>query len=182
MTRLKSIFLVYIFSLLICLDLFAGIEETSFLRKDQSLATAYVSTPENSNSFPLVVYIDGSITQSVKNNFSVLSFLFNQKNIGVVAIEKRGITKEGIDYEEFETYDSYENRLGDYIQFVSELNTKLSHWNGQLVFIGSSEGGKIAPQLTLHFASQTMGTILIGSGGGLPFGEEIKYQIKQIAL
>lgn len=180
--RLKKILLSWIFSLFICLDLFCGIETTSFFREDGSQATAYISTPDNSASFPLVIYIDGSFTQSVKNNFSVLSFLFNQKEIGMIAIEKRGITFDSIDEQEFLAYDSFEYRLQDYIQFISELDTNLSNWNRQIMFIGSSEGGKIAPKLALQFADITKGTILIGSGGGLPFGEEIKYQIRQIAL
>lgn len=182
MNRFKETICVYIFYFLVCLDLFAGIEETSFSRKDDSQATAYISTPENSESFPLVIFIDGSHMQSVKNNFSVISFLFNQKDIGVIAIEKRGITKDEVNLDEFLAYDCFENRLEDHVQLINELNTKIANWNGQLVFIGSSEGGKIAPKLTLHFADSTMGTILIGSGGGLPFGEEIKYQIKQISI
>jgi predicted esterase len=182
MHRLNKTFFLCIFHFLVCLDLFAGIEETSFSRNDESQATAYISTPDNSDSFPLVIFIDGSHMQSVKNNFSVISFLFNQKEIGVIAIEKRGITKDEVNLEEFLTYDSFENRLEDHMQLINELNTKIANWNGQLVFIGSSEGGKIAPKLTLHFAESAMGTILIGSGGGLPFGEEMKYQIKQISI
>lgn len=182
MITFKKISFVYILSLFVFLDLFAVSQETSFLRKDGSLATAYISTPENTESFPLVIYIDGSLVQSVKNNFTVLSFLFNQKNMGVIAIEKRGITKDNVDFKEFQAHDRFENRLEDYMQFVNELGSKVNNWNGQLIFIGSSEGGKIAPKLTLHFADKTLGTILIGSGGGLSFGEEIRFQIKQIGI
>lgn len=179
---LKKIVLFCVFSFFICLDLFSEIEKTSFLRKDGSAATAYIGTPDNSDSFPVVIYIDGSHMQTVKNNFSVLSHLYNSGKIGIVAIEKRGITEDAINVNEFHAYDCYENRLEDYIQLVNELNEKATKWNGQIIFLGSSEGGKIAPKLTLHFADKTMGTILISSGGGLPFGEEIKYQIKQIAI
>lgn len=173
---MKRSILLFLF---LSLSLFGGIQETSFSRADGSRATAYISTPDDHASFPLVVYIDGSLEQSVNNNFSVLSLLFHQGHIGVVAIEKRGITKGQVHQKEFDAHDFYESRLHDYMQFIAEL--KLPHWNGQMIIIGSSEGGKIAPKLSLHFAHQTMGTILIGSGGGIPFGEEIRYQIKELA-
>lgn len=178
----KKVLLFFTFSLCVCLDLFAGKQTTSFQREDGSFATAYISTPDDDESFPIVVYLDGSLMQSVENNFSVLSFVFNQKHIGVAAVEKRGITAESIDINEFDAYDSFENRLNDYIHLIGDLNTNLANWNGQIIFLGSSEGGKIAPKLTLQFASQTMGTVLIGSGGGIPFGEEIKYQIMSLAI
>lgn len=165
-------------SLLIVIDLFS--REDTFVRSDESRGTVYINTP-NAKTFPLVAYIDGSFPQSVKNNFNALSYLFAQKNIGLFAIEKRGMSEKEIDVAEFEAFDCYENRLSDYAQVVRELRESVPAWDGRLILIGSSEGGKIAPKLSLLFKEKVAGVVLIGSGGGISFGDEIKYQIKQIA-
>jgi esterase/lipase len=164
------------------MDLHAGSQKEYLTREDSSQAAVFVSTPDNQETFPMVVYVDGSLKQSVKNNFAYMALLFGSKNIGLAAVEKRGIDEGVMDEREWLEHDCYEERLQDHILLINELKNTIPNWNGKLILIGSSEGGKIAPKLSVMFPEVTYGTVLIGSGGGMAFGDEIKYQINQIML
>lgn len=172
------IFRTLIAALFVFVHLHAANYKEYLTREDSSLSAVYYSAPDGKDSFPLVLYVDGSLKQSIQNNFSFLSLLFSTKNIGVVAVEKRGLDNE----EEWLLHDCYEERLSDHVLLIQNLKKMVPGWNGQLILIGSSEGGKIVPRLTLEFPEFTYGTILIGSGGGMSFGDEIRYQINQIML
>ncbi|MBX9744873.1 MAG: alpha/beta hydrolase, partial [Chlamydiales bacterium] len=63
---------------------------------------------------------------------------------------------------------------------AASQDRKIPGCNGRIVLLGGSEGGKIAPRLSLEFPTVIQGVVLIGSGGGLSFGEEMKFQSQQL--
>lgn len=175
----RSILSLLLFAF-VFMDLHAGNKKEYLTRDDSSQMAAFVSTPDNQEAFPMAVFVDGSLKQSVKNNFAYMALLFGSKNIGMAAVEKRGIDDDVTNEREWLEHDCYEERLQDHVLLINELKNTIPNWNGKLILIGSSEGGKIAPKLSVMFPDVTYGTVLIGSGGGMTFGDEIKYQIHQI--
>lgn len=194
---LKKVILFFTFSLLVVLNIFCRTEEIILPRSDGSHMTVYLNIPDSVESFPLIIMIDGPGKtimndilghsfeygmQSVKIDFSVFSFLHNLKQIGTLAIEKRGITVDSVDKDEYFAYNNYEYRLQDYkqlVELISQLDI-IPNWNREFLFAvcgaGSAEGFNIVLKIKSPYIKGT-----ITGGGWIPYGEELKYQIKKIA-
>jgi pimeloyl-ACP methyl ester carboxylesterase len=168
--------------LLVCVSTLFGQTDVIHLpREDGSLVEGYLSAPENSKDFPVVVFVDGSFDASIFSNHEKLALRFNSNGIGLLSLEKRGFSSEGCDREEYLQHDCFEERLKDYTLLLKALEEKaIPGCNGDCVVLGGSEGGKIAPRLSLSFPAVVKGLVLIGSGGGLSFGEEMKFQSWQL--
>ncbi|MBS3904744.1 MAG: alpha/beta hydrolase [Simkania sp.] len=162
------------------ISLFAERDNISITREDGSLIQGILDFPDSEKDFPLVIFIDGSHENSVTGNHEKLASLCNAHKIGFLSIEKRGITPKGIDKKEFIAHDCAEERLSDYALLLKQFRVgKIARGNGCCILLGASEGGKIAPQLALAFPSVVQGVVLISSGGGISFAEEMKYQTRQ---
>ena len=101
--------------LFIVSGLFATTTVIHFPREDGSIAEGYLNAPENQESFPVVVFVDGSHEASVSISHEKLAPRFNPNQIGLLSLEKRGISSEGVDREEYLQHDCFEERLQDYI-------------------------------------------------------------------
>jgi pimeloyl-ACP methyl ester carboxylesterase len=162
-------------------SLFAKTTVIYLPRDDQSVIEGYLTTPENGGNFPVVVFIEGSFDASVLDNHEKLATRFNPYGLAVLSLEKRGISSKGIDWEEYFQHDSFEDRLQDYTSLLNALKMRnISGCGGDCILFGGSEGGKIAPRLGASFPSLVKGLVLIGSGGGLSFATEMKYQSEQL--
>lgn len=156
-----------------------SLEKLTIPRIDQSCIEAYLTIPQGDRPFPLILLVQGSDAESVIDNHNTLAERFNPHGIAMLSAEKRGINADGKDFQQFIEYDFFEYRMQDYSIILSALYQGLiTKWNGSLIIIGGSEGGKIAPRLALQFPSHVAGLVLVGSGGGLPFNEELKFQIE----
>ncbi|MBA3816390.1 MAG: alpha/beta hydrolase [Parachlamydiaceae bacterium] len=172
----KNLFLI--FFVLCTIQLFS-LEKLAIQRADQSLIDAYLTIPQDVEQFPLILLVQGSDAETVINNHKALADRFNPYGIAILSAEKRGINADGKDTPQFIEFDFFEYRLQDFSTILQALDHGLiKKWNGALIILGGSEGGKIAPKLALQFPSHVVGVILIGSGGGLSFGEELKFQIE----
>jgi pimeloyl-ACP methyl ester carboxylesterase len=162
-------------------NLFAQSEKIYISRDDGTAIEAYFDRPDGTAEVPVVVFIDGSHEVSVTISHDKLSSRFIPKKIGLISIEKRGITPNTIDQTEFRAHDCFEERLQDYFLLLNQIkDRKISGCNGHVILLGGSEGGKIAPRLGLEFSNIVQGVVLIGSGGGSPFAEDMKYQSQQL--
>lgn len=168
--------------LLFCISGLFGLTDGFHLsREDGSLVEGYLSAPDDQRDFPVVIFIDGSYDTSVLSNHEKLAPRFNSNGIGLLSLEKRGISSEAIDREEYLQHDCFEERLEDYVLLLKALEEKsISGCNRDCVILGGSEGGKIAPRLSLSYPKIVKGLVLIGSGGGLSFAEEMKFQSQQL--
>ena len=158
--------------------LFAGRQDIRIPREDGSAIIGYFDRPDEEGDVPVVVFIDGSWGTSVAPHHEKLAARFNPRQIGILSLEKRGITPDGIDAEEFAAHDCRLERLSDYRLLLCAIERgEVKGCTGRVVVLGASEGGKMAPGLSLSFPSIVQGVVLIGAGGGLSFAEEVKFQI-----
>lgn len=161
--------------------LFADRQVLEIPRADGSTIIGYLDRPVPQADLPIVVFIDGSDQVSAQASHEKLAARFNARNIGFISLEKRGITSRKIDTQEFFAHDCFEERFQDYSLLLKQLESRtISGCNGHIILLGGSEGGKIAPRLSLVFPSLISGLVIIGSGGGLSFGEDMKYQSQQL--
>lgn len=173
-------------SLLICIltlsfGLFSERKEIFIPRGDGTTIEGYFDTPDSKTKVPVVVFIDGSNEASVLLSHDKLAPRFNPKNLGFISLEKRGISADKIDKKTFYAHDCFQERLQDYSLLLSAIrDQKIAGCNGSVILLGGSEGGKIAPRLSLDFSNLVQGVVLIASGGGLSFAEEMKYQSQQL--
>lgn len=167
--------------LMINFSLLADQKNLHFNREDGSIMEAYFDHPETDIEGPIVVFIDGSFDTHVKANHDQLATRFIPRNIGLITIEKRGIKANKIDQNEFRAHDCFEERLQDYYLLLKHIEEgNISGCKGPIILLGLSEGGKIAPRLSLNFSHIVQGVVLIASGGGLTFAEEMKFQSDQM--
>lgn len=154
--------------------------ETIYIpRHDESLIEAYLTTPQTDSNFPIIMLIQGSDPESVLANHDALAQRFLPHGIAILSVEKRGINSYAVDKQEFMEHDYFESRLKDFSSVLKVLEEDMiRRWNGRIILLGGSEGGKIAPRLSLDYAHFVSGTVLVGSGGGIPFAEEMKFQIQ----
>lgn len=156
-----------------------GYETIYIPRHDESLIEAYLSAPSNTSTYPIVLLVQGSDSESVVTSHEALISRFLPLGIAVISVEKRGISSSGVDTQEFIEYDFFESRLHDFSSVLKVIEEGLlQQWNGHLILIGGSEGGKIAPRLARQYAHFVSGVVLVGSGGGIPFAEEMKFQVQ----
>jgi len=179
---MKSYFLYLIYALILGnFNLFAESEKIYISREDGTAIEVYFDRPDVKEEVPVVVFIDGSHEASVTISHDKLANRFIPKKIGIISLEKRGITSNTIDQSEFRAHDCFEERLQDYLCLLNQIkDRKISGCNGRVILLGGSEGGKIAPRLGLDFSNIVQGLVLIGSGGGASFAEEMKYQSQQL--
>ncbi len=161
--------------LLAPLLLFGEFKELTFSRKDDSLIQYYLSTPDKVDTGTLVIFVSGSWTRSAYFNHITLAKLLNPHGVSVLTSEKRGATRTKFDEIIFHDYDCLDERLNDFNTLLSQLK-----WEGKVILLGESEGGKLVPLLTLKHPQKVDGTILFGAGGGLTFKEEMEYQLPNL--
>lgn len=156
-----------------------SLEKLTFSRADQSFIETYITIPRDDQNYPLILLVQGSDRETVIGNHNSLAERFIPNGIALLSVEKRGINAEGKDSQQFIEHDFFEYRLQDFSTVLAGLEQGiLTKWNGELIILGGSEGGKIAPRLALKFPKHVVGIILVGSGGGIPFSEELKFQIE----
>ncbi|MCH9630483.1 MAG: hypothetical protein S4CHLAM37_04840 [Chlamydiia bacterium] len=170
-------------ALLAITHLSASDTEISLKRKRGTFVKGYYSYVESEKKAPLVVFIDGSKHSSVYENHHKLAKKFMDKGFSFVSLEKEGITKDSYDESIFMKYDCLENRLVDHNLLFKEIQkADIIKEPSHVILVGGSEGGKLAPILATTYKDKVNGLILIGSGGGLPFAEELTYQLNEALL
>lgn len=129
----------------------------------------YLEAPDNVPSFPLLIVLEGSYVyekgpQSVLGLNRALSRPFLNAGIGVVTMERRGVDGPTIDSTIYHRFNTPSQRLSDHIRLLEYLQKfPPENWNGQLIVLGSSEGGPIAIKLAYHVRTSAC-IILAGCG------------------
>ncbi len=96
----------------------------------------------------------------------------------MIAIEKQGISREDINFLEYQQTNCLQKRLEDSMFCLENMHLICPEWEGKMIFWGESEGGMIAANLAAQ-TPQTAAVLLFATGGGLKPREEIKSSLRQ---
>jgi hypothetical protein len=141
--------------------------------KDGSLLEGYISPPPTPSS-PVVMAIQGSSCESVFQWSVDLAEQLQAAGVGLIVIEKRGISRYGINQQQYHETNSLEQRLHDYTVILDNIPVVLPNWSGKLAFWGDSEGSVLAAHLgTVHL--DTAAILMFGAGGGMEPKEEVRW-------
>lgn len=97
--------------------------------------------------------------------------------LGLITLEKQGISQNDTNLFEYNQNNYLENRHQDYLLCLENLHTIIPEWQGKLIFLGESEGGTLAANLAKQF-QETAAVLLLATGGGIKPKEEIKWAIR----
>ncbi len=128
---------------------------------------------------PLVVILQGSECRHVNDKYASFIAKFQQANIGVLRVEKPGLTPDTPPGECPTAYlqrNTLERRIWDLLSVIGEMR-KNSLWDGGLALVGGSEGAMLAG-LTAPLIPETKAVALISGGGGDTFAEEITQMMR----
>lgn len=145
-------------------------------RLDGTALEGYFSPPSTPSS-PIIFAIQGSCCESALNWHVDLCNRMSSLGVGLVVLEKQGISKNGIDLLEYNKTNSLQNRLNDYLLSIRSMDLICPEWEGKLVFWGESEGGILAANLA-NQTPETAAVLLFASGGGMRTREEIKWALR----
>ncbi len=172
------------FSLLMLpLNASAVMHETK--RPDKSTIYWSLDMPEKSSGkADLIVLMQGSGCEPTTRNKNMQMIRSAFGDFASLTVEKYGIhpnyqaeTEEGYFQDcppEYHQNSTHDQRVADYLQVFKEL-ADAKWWSGRLVLLGGSEGGDIAVRVASRIS--TSGVILISTGGGMTFGEQVKASI-----
>jgi hypothetical protein len=144
-------------------------------RQDGTVLEGYFSPPSTSDS-PIIFAIQGSSCESALKWYMGLCDQASALGLGVIALEKQGISKDGIDLFAYSQTNCLQQRLEDYVFCFEHMHLICPGWEGKPVFWGESEGGMLAVALASQ-TPQTAAVLLFGAGGGMKPREEIKWSL-----
>jgi hypothetical protein len=145
-------------------------------RSDGTVLEGYYSPPSSSCS-PIIFAIQGSSCDSALKWHMDLCDQANAFGFGLIAIEKQGISKNGINLMEYHETNCLQKRLEDYVLCLENMDLIIPEWEGKTVFWGESEGGMLAANLASQ-VPQTAAVLLFATGGGMKPRDEIKWALR----
>lgn len=148
-------------------------------RKDTSSEIVYYFKKPviSTDNYPILILCEGS---SLKGDLESVMFMFKYfeeqvaaLGVGFITVEQWGIDGNAIDEETFFTHYSRTQRFNDHMQVIKHLEDHPpTGWNGQLIFLGVSEGGPLVTALTTS-CSRTLATVNWSGAGDWPWAEEV---------
>jgi hypothetical protein len=144
-------------------------------RQDGTLLEGYYSPPSTSKS-PIIFAIQGSSCESVLQWHRALSDQANILDLGVITLEKQGISERDINLLTYNLTNCIHSRLEDYVICLENAPLICPEWEGKPIFWGESEGGMLAASLANQIP-QTAAVLLFATGGGMKPLEEVKWAL-----
>lgn len=145
-------------------------------RQDGTVLEGYFSPPSTSSS-PIIFAIQGSSCESALTWYVDLCDQISSLGVGVIALEKQGVSKDEINLFEYNQANCFQNRLEDYVFCFENMNLICPKWEGKPIFWGESEGGALAANLASQIP-QTAAALLFATGGGMKPREEVKWALQ----
>jgi pimeloyl-ACP methyl ester carboxylesterase len=176
---MRSLFVLFIGLLAFSTYSRAEFVETKLLRLDSSEITFYLDQP-TSGSFPIILFLQGSECHSVMGRNNMPSNPSASFGTGFLMIEKFGITKkqdsENDDENctaDFLRSNTLDQRVIDALKVISYLRDHAPNWNRNLLIIGGSEGGMLAPILA-SLIPETKKVAMLVAGNGRTMLEDTR--------
>ena len=160
------------------------IEQFEIRRLDDSKLFYYFSAPNN-DTYPIGVLVVGSSSEesidSIENFHRYFLDDFMKLNLGILTLEERGVSGEGIDKKEFFEYYTRSYRLDDHRLVIDAMKKNPPNgWNGKFILIGASEGGLIVTSLTEEVPEDLLATITWSGASDWPWREEILHFVNDL--
>lgn len=138
----------------------------------------YVSKPIKSTEYPLAILCTGSSNRESAGSIIPFHRYFLQQfldlEMGVVTAEQWGIDSNVAQIDEFMEHYTRTQRLKDHQDLIEELqNNPPDGWNGQLIFLGISEGGLLVTRLSELYSDITIATINLCGAGDWSWRDEL---------
>ncbi len=146
-------------------------------KKDDTAVKGYFLSPANSSS-PIIFAIQGSACESAFRWFATLIDLARSLGLGLVVLEKQGISRDDVNLFVYHQNNCLKNRYQDYIFCLENMSLFIPNWTGSVIFLGESEGGLLAANLASH-TLKTVAVLLFATGGGMSHREEVEYAIQK---
>jgi pimeloyl-ACP methyl ester carboxylesterase len=137
----------------------------------------YFSAPK-SERYPIAILCGGSSSPADVRSIIHFHRYFLQEfldlNVGVITLEQRGVNGSEVNAKEFIDFYARSNRLKDHQLVIDHLMLNPPKgWNGNLIFLGVSEGGPIVTSLSLQYSKNIIATINWSGAGDWPWRDEL---------
>lgn len=168
---MKNFFLI---SMILCsTPIFSHIELRSIEQKESLHLTAYTALPEK-ETFPLVIVLQNSVKESILPLLETFEPLARELGVGLIGIEKDGVIGPNqIDPLIYNQHNFRTQRIKNHLFLINKIREGLIEgWNGNILFLGGSEGGKIAFELAKD-TPETGALLSFAAGGGLAPRDEV---------
>lgn len=176
MKTVTKLFLIFFCAIGILKTYAAETQFFSLLRQNGTALEGYFSPPSELSS-PIVFALQGSSCESAFKWHAELSRQVESLGLGVIVLEKQGISRDNINLLEYNQTNCLQNRFQDYIFCLEHMDVINPGWKGKIIFWGDSEGGMLAANLASQLP-QTAAILLFASGGGIKPREEVKWAIR----
>lgn len=129
------------------------------------------------DNYPILILCEGSSTKGELESVMFMFKYFEEQvaalDVGFITVEQWGIDGNMIDEEIFFNHYSRTQRFNDHMQIIKDLeNHPPTGWNGQLIFLGVSEGGPLVTALTTS-CPRTLATVNWSGAGDWLFEDEV---------
>src|SRR3990167_6268393 len=154
MKNIAKLFVIF-FCVIGCDRMYASEIQPFFLQSNNRSVeefygiTGYFLPPATSSS-PIIFAIQGSSCESVSRWSETLADLVQSLGLGLIVLEKQGISHDEINLSAYNQNNYMQNRHKDYIFCLENIAELSPDWNGMIVFLGVSEGGMLAANLASH--------------------------------
>lgn len=147
-------------------------------RPDGSFLKGYFTPPMEEN-FPIALMIQGAPCNSISKFHEDFKEKITAMGMGLLSLEKRGVTAQAIDQEEYNRFNCMENRIADHLLGIQNLREGfIPGWTGQLIIMGGSEGGMIGGTLAARIP-ETTALLLFSTGGGWKRRIEMRWALQR---
>lgn len=144
-----------------------ALEPFSFERSGGSTVCGYLTKPENVDSFPILIFLQGGEDTCIREFHLEIEPLAQEWGIGLMTLEKWGNESGDDEAQDWETYyrrNTVEQRYCDHAHLMDLLREGLvPEWDRRVVWMGGSEGASLAAYLAPVFLETS--ALMIYSGG-----------------
>lgn len=140
--------------------------------------TYYFSKPKQSKEYPIAIFCSGSETRETISSIIHVHryFLKEFLDLGaaLITLEKWGVNGNQINVDDVMRHYTRTQRLIDHRTVINHLlQNPPKGWNGKLIFVGVSEGGRLVSALTAEYPEMTLATVDWSGSGDWGWREQL---------
>ncbi len=155
--------------------------EFTATRLNDSKIQFYLTRPSTSSKVPLLIVLQGSACNSVFKSAQDFGPTADQVQVARLDLEKYGLNKSTKSCpQEYLENNTIDQRIADYLRVMQILQRDAAWWNKQVLIVGGSEGGVLAPILATYVPETTKLVVMAGGTGWTMYDEMLFLTEKQL--